>query len=470
MGSGLADLDPSWIEDMIGTECYEMALGYVRRHAVSHQGLPAGQDELWGVVRGSDGEFFAPVVYFSRQEQWLKVSGTRCSCRARRGCAHAAALLLSVTGEDGDPPGLPALRGQVPLPGQPLPAQALLAQALSAQALSAQALARQQTGTPAWDTVLRSLLPSGPPPGRPDQTALAIELALIADWVPDPAEFWGKPQAGDSQGAGGSQAGLARGEGLAAVRLMARLVQPSRDGGWIGGTLSWSKLGQPGYWRNYPAAAVRLLREMLAVYGANGSRPRDPWAPGYYSSGEELSIELSAFESNRLWPLLDEAEDIGVRLVYPRGLGPVQRYRNAEVRLDITQAGPDGPLAIAPLVSVEGAEGPVVPVRFIGTQGHGVLYLDVAEARRGDPPTDWRFRLARLARPVPARWQEMVLAGRGIEVPAAQRTQFRDRFYLRLRQSVAVLSTDGSFTPPVVSGPTLVLCASYGEDHDLVLD
>jgi superfamily II DNA or RNA helicase len=140
------------------------------------------------------------------------------------------------------------------------------------------------------------------------------------------------------------------------------------------------------------------------------------------------------------------------------------------VCLDITQAGPDGPLAIAPVVSVEGAEGPVVPVRFIGTQGHGVLYLDVAEARRGDPPTDWRFRLARLARPVPARWQEMVLAGRGIEVPAAQRTQFRDRFYLRLRQSVAVLSTDGSFTPPVISGPTLVLCASYGEGHDLVLD
>ena len=41
---------------------------------------------------------------------------------------------------------------------------------------------------------------------------------------------------------------------------------------------------------------------------------------------EELSIELSAFESNRLWPLLDEAEDIGVRLVYPRALGPVQRF------------------------------------------------------------------------------------------------------------------------------------------------
>src|ERR1700733_2203910 len=163
MSSEITGLDPSWIEDMIGTECYETALGYVRRPAVTSQGLPAGQNELWGLVRGTGGEFFAPVVYFSRQEQWLKVSGTRCSCRARRGCAHAAALLISVTQEDRDPPGLPALHGQAP------PVQALLEQALSARAP-----AGQQTGPQAWDAVLRSLLPSGPPPGRPEQTALAI--------------------------------------------------------------------------------------------------------------------------------------------------------------------------------------------------------------------------------------------------------------------------------------------------------
>ena len=436
---------------MVGTECYETALGYVRRHAVTSQRCPVGQNELWGLVHGTDGEFYTPVVYFSRHEQWLKVRGTRCSCRARRGCAHAAALLISATQEDGYPPGLPAL----PSPAVPSPA------------VASPALPAQQAGAPTWDTVLRSLLPAATTAGRPDRTTLAIELGLVLDWVPEPAGIWGEPAAGGSQpglAAGGSQ------PGLAAVRLMARLVQPSRAGGWIGGTLTWSKLGQPGYWRDYPAPAVRLLREMLAVYRANGSRPRDPYAPGYYSTGEELSIELSAFESSCLWPLLDEAEDIGVRLVYPRGLGPVQRYRNAEVCLDITKAGPDGPLAITPVVSVEGADGPVVPVRFIGTQGHGVVYLDAAEARRGDPPTDWRFRLARLARPVSARWQEMVLAGRSIEVPAAQRADFRDRFYLRLRQSVAVLSTDGSFTPPVISGPTLVLCASYGEGHDVALD
>jgi len=40
---------------------------------------------------------------------------------------------------------------------------------------------------------------------------------------------------------------------------MARLVQPGKNGGWIGGTLSWGKLDSYGY-SGYPAAQVRLLQ------------------------------------------------------------------------------------------------------------------------------------------------------------------------------------------------------------------
>src|SRR5580693_2383318 len=138
MRSELRDLDPSWIEDMIGTECYEKALEYVRRHAVTRQGCPAGQNELWGLVCGTDGVFYTAVVYFGRREQQLKVRGTRCSCRARRGCAHTAALLISATQADGDPPGLPALPGQAP------PGQALARQAPSGQAPPGQIVPRQQ--------------------------------------------------------------------------------------------------------------------------------------------------------------------------------------------------------------------------------------------------------------------------------------------------------------------------------------
>ena len=33
-----------------------------------------------------------------------------------------------------------------------------------------------------------------------------------------------------------------------------------------------------------------------------------------------------------------------------------------------------------------------------------------------------------------------------------------------------MISSDGSFTPPVISDPTLVLRASYGDGHDVEVD
>jgi len=99
-----------------------------------------------------------------------------------------------------------------------------------------------------------------------------------------------------------------------------------------------------------------------------------------------------------------------------------------------------------------------------------VVYLDRAEAQRSADPGSCRFRLARLGQAVPAQLQEMALAGQRLTVPAAEQTRFRDRFYPRLRQMATVISSDGSFTPPVISDPTLVLRASYGDGHDVQVD
>jgi superfamily II DNA or RNA helicase len=259
---------------------------------------------------------------------------------------------------------------------------------------------------------------------------------------------------------------------------MARLVQPGKNGGWIGGTLSWAKLDSYGYFGGYPAAQVRLLRELLALYRARAGVDQPHY---YYSRGTERSLELSAFESGRLWPLLDEAGHAGLQLVYGHKLGALERYREARLCLDVTQAEAGGELSITPVIRLDGpysegadsegadAEG-TVPVRFIGTEGHGVVYLDRAEAQQSADPGRWRFRLARLGQAVPAQLQEMALAGQRLTIPAAEQTRFRDRFYPRLRQMATVISSDGSFTPPVISDPTLVLRASYGDGHDVQVD
>ena len=104
---------------MIGTDCYEAALGYVRRKAVGQQMWIPGQNALFGVVHGRYGEFYTPTVYFSGQGPMLEVRGAQCSCDARYACEHAAALLVSAVEGGADAAGMP----DRPAPG---PTSALL--------------------------------------------------------------------------------------------------------------------------------------------------------------------------------------------------------------------------------------------------------------------------------------------------------------------------------------------------------
>jgi superfamily II DNA or RNA helicase len=95
-----------------------------------------------------------------------------------------------------------------------------------------------------------------------------------------------------------------------------------------------------------------------------------------------------------------------------------------------------------------------------------VVHVDAAA---GAEPAGWHLRLARLSRPAPPMLQRMALAGERLEIPADERDRFRDEFYPRLRHHAAVVSSDGSFTPPAISDPTLVMHTDYGDDHELAV-
>ena len=115
-------------------------------------------------------------------------------------------------------------------------------------------------------------------------TPLAIELALAGG--PGQGRRPGWPAAGP-----------------APTRLMARLVRPGKNGGWIAGDLSWGRLDALSYHDDYSEEQVRLLRELYVLYQACGGRG------GYYGYhyGDERLIELSSVGSRQLWSLLDEA-------------------------------------------------------------------------------------------------------------------------------------------------------------------
>ena len=230
------------------------------------------------------------------------------------------------------------------------------------------------------------------------------------------------------------------------------------------GGLSWSKLAHPWQVGEYRPAHVRLLHELYALYTSRAGAPR---YPGY---GEEKVIDLAEIDSWHLWSLLDEAADLGLRIVHARKvLGDVARHGTARVALDVT--GGD-PLVVAPQLLLDPGRDKLpadpVPVRFIGACGHGVVWVSVGQAAKSEPGL-WRFGLARLAAPVPAALQQLALAGRQLTVPAAGRARFDVEIYPRLRALATVESSDGAWSPPPISAPTLALRAAYGPDHALDL-
>jgi len=402
----MLELDLSTLRRAIGGGSYVRGAEYARQQAVQHVTWDAGETALHGTVRGQEGNVYQTAAFFSLADgRRAEFEMGECTCPLEFNCKHVVALILSVLE-----------------PGSPGPA-------------------RPERPQPDWRQPLDSLLHRGGPTRR-GMTPLAIELSL-ADGLRQPR--WGGGQA------------AAR----TPLRLIARLVRPGKNGGWVAGDLNWGKLDVPGWVRDHSEQQVRLLREFYVLYQASGARG------GYYGYhyGDDRSIEFSSIDSRQLWPLLDEATAVGLQLVYPGRRGGLAGYEDARFCLDVTR-GEAGGLQIAPVIRAGDGE-PAVPVAFIGAEGHGAVCVDRAQAAAES--RNWRFRLARLAQAVSPPLQRMALGGEPLAVPAVGEARFRDWYYPRLRQAAALISSDCSFSPPAISGPDLVLVARYGSDHELEL-
>ncbi len=408
----LDEIDLGSVEDAVGMPAYAAGNRAVDEDAVRRMEWDADKRGLHGVVQDRDGELHETVVFFTGGCPMMFVRSF-CSCHVGSECKHAASVALAgalASGQD-----------------------------LSPQPQSVH-----------WEHSLTSLLESRRQASREfrAETPIAIELTLA-----DPAGRYGLQ--------------LAPGERT--FELRARLVQPGKKGGWVGGTLTWAKLNPRLNYGGYDAAGLgaypeqqlRLAREFYAAYRAG-----DELAGRYgYYPGSERHLDLAGFESRQLWSLLDEAYAIGMPIVYGHKLGPVPPYSTAELCLDLTRREPSGPLLISPQLRVDDA--PVVPLVIIGSEGNGFAYADLPETRQTPDPASWRFRLARLAEPVPGGLLQMALTGQSMRIPAADESRFREQFYPRLRHAATLISSDSSVPLPAISPPTLVLGARYGDGHEL---
>src|SRR6185312_9773182 len=326
---------------------------------------------------------------------------------------------------------------------------------------------RASAGIPArrstlpWEQSLDSLLASQQARGASvngDAAAgapLAVELSLVQN-TPEPFRY-------PSYSTDNGRHEPAAADATRKFKLQARLVQPGRLGGWVAGSLSWSRLDHLLLRDEFPAAHLRLLHELYALHRASSAQQSGyhyayTSSPGY---GDQKYLDLSACESRQLWPVLEQAHAVGLPFVYRGKQGTVPPPGTAELCLDLTTDG--STLLIASVIKTDD-DMDAVPLRFIGTEGHGVIYADRAQVPQGELA---RFRLARLSHPVPAQLQQLALADERLVIPEAGQAAFLSRYYPGLRRQATVTSSDGSFTAPEISGPALVMRAAYARGHHL---
>ncbi len=402
--SQLRDVELSEVEAAVGTRSFKRGRAYARGNRVVAIAWDPDADTLIGSVVGQGALYRTTASFAADRDGPLGFGDGECTCPVGHNCKHVAAIVIAATDRRTAGRSGRGRARQIPTEAKPR----------------------------SWDKPLRALIEA--PAAQAAGIPLAIELALRAGGV-------------------GAQN---------ALRLTARLKRAGARGGWINGSLTWSALDS---WHvhggEYRPDHLALVRELYAIHRAREGRG------GYlYSYGADKMLELGDCDSPRLWSVLDEASRIGLALVHADlKLGEVRCHEQGEVLIDVTRQGEPGSLVTA-AIRVDGEDADVLqPLLFLGSSGHGVVCAQRADLAAGCGPERARLRLVRLATPAPRQLRRIVLEGERLEIPAPELDRFAEEFCPALRRVATVVSSDGSFTPPEVSAPALVLRARYGAGH-----
>jgi superfamily II DNA or RNA helicase len=402
----LCHVDLTDVEEVVGVRSFERGRKYAGTRVLRLDWDP-GEETLAGRVVGQRAVYDTFAYFDSGRTGEIEFLEGDCSCPVGVNCKHVAAIVLAAAGSG-------------PRASSKTPAK--------------QPRSRPRPASPVWDEALGALLPSTPD-SAPDLTPLAVEVALVAP--PAPA-------------------------GSANPRLLARLVRQGRNN-WVRGGISWDELE---YWHlsrhNIDPAHAQVARKLCALYRATDPRF------SHYAPSADKTIDLTVFDRS-LWALLEEAQRVGLQLVHATpGLGALGAVCEGELRLDVTRATAGG-LQVLPSLWIDSPNTDVVPVGFLGAPGHGAIFVHRAELDWNEDAAGCRFGLARLTSAAPEALRALVRTGQPINVPAKDEARFGEQMWPRLRHVAPVLSSDGSFTPPTISGPTLHLQTHYGGSHAVVL-
>ena len=403
----LSGVDLSALRGSFSAAAFDRGRGYANSGRVLSLVWDADGGALSASVVGN-GAQYETFAYFDDDGAAAEFVEGECSCPIGFNCKHVAAIVIAAVEQRG---GGGRRLADVSRPATRLPAPGGAPQPI------------------AWELELRTLVGAGG--ASATGTPMAIELSLGRRGYPD----HGSP------------------------RLMARLMRPGARGGWVNGSLNWGgydswQLRNAGHRHDH----IALVEELHLTQKLRGT-PRS-----YYDRySAERTLELSDSDSPQIWSLLAEAERIGLPLIHAdQRLGEVPVYRDGELVLDVSRDGVSGWTVAVALRVPDGLDQDLAPVRFVGSTRHGIVCASKEDVAAGGEPTQWRLALVGLTRPVGAQLERMLLGGERIAIPEADIGRFADELCPALRHVAPIVSSDGSFEPPAVSEPALVLNARYG--------
>jgi superfamily II DNA or RNA helicase len=407
----LLALDQASLRTAVGMATFARGVEYADRGAVRQANWRETAQVVVGSVAGGAAQPYLTTVHVFPLDTggpYVFVRG-ECSCPIHHNCKHVVALALVAGGHT------------VPEPSVPEPAT--------------------------WEDQWQALLDPQPAVASfaAEPHRLAIELTLRRAL---PTRWAGSAAASES------------------LELWARVVREGKRG-WVSGELSWGRLGALRFRGDYDADQVRVLHDLYALYLA---RTGSGYNEAQLRYGDGKLLELSAITSGAVVPLLREATRVGLRLVHAEpALGELPPILDTDLCLNVTAPdGPGAPLQVAAVLRAGGTFGDLEPVAFLGN-GSGAVVRSAAEDELPGNPGSWPLQIVALSTPASVAVRRMALRHEHLTVPPTHHDRFLSEFFPQLSKLGEVVSTDGSFTAPEISPPTLLLQADFGEDHALAL-
>ncbi|GGF13674.1 DEAD/DEAH box helicase [Subtercola lobariae] len=259
-------------------------------------------------------------------------------------------------------------------------------------------------------------------------------------------------------------------------RLAVRPVIRNHAGTFVKANVSWATFAHHVNRLNLDERQLRWFAQFQALHRATRE---------LYSANEADWLYLDDFASPLMWNLLGEAGSLGIPLLGSKKSVAVHVEAHASVRLDAAGGAADD-LVLTPVVTIDGHDFAADTAGAIGD--HGVYFYELGEGARivlaplgaesadtfaagaGAVPVAQRSALGSTAPRLTPDVRELLGRASVITVPAADRTEFFENYFGRLRREVTVTPVDDSVQLPAVVTPTLLLTARFRPKNVLQLD